>query len=439
MRKISYTIAMFIALCSLAFAQTASVQSRKLPTGFLKKVTPRTGRTTEASRSAGLSKRLADGTKITSATSFSTTGLPGVDSLTNWSDQFTAPGFDFFGNPQSVWPYTIVGTPPESGQTTTFRAPIVPVAVDLLGPDGKVAVFNGHPLTFTPTPQIISSIVGSPVFQPWFYTSGIGQFNDQMMRAEFWNRINGNNWHNLLMPVVRKERRMQIPWGFWYFFTDANNVPVATAIDADTFGSLFFPQTFPVDAGTPIGAAELARDITTKDISTFAFNNVYLYDTDISNCCILGYHTYDFEPGNGERGIWEHRFVLNYSSWLSDGFFSFGFEDITPFSHEMSELYNDPFVNNQTPWYLSVDPFFGFGLCQDDLETGDVIEVLSSNPVAQIPMGGRTYHPQNEALFPYFAFQSPSPAHLGAYSFPDETTIESLSPGNLGPGCVPMP
>ena len=45
-----------------------------------------------------------------------TVGIPGVDSIISWSDSFTSPGYDFFGNPQSVWPYTMVGTPPESGR-----------------------------------------------------------------------------------------------------------------------------------------------------------------------------------------------------------------------------------------------------------------------------------------------------------------------------------
>jgi hypothetical protein len=442
MRNSFGTIAMSIALCgfaSLVSAQTGSIQSKKLPTSFIQKIAPKTAHSADPSFTAGRVKYLANGTKITSATSLATSGLPGVDSLTNWSDQFTEPGFDFFGNPQSVWPYTMVGTPPESGQTTTFRAPIIPVTVDLLGPDGTVAVFEGHPLTFVPTPAIISAIVKSPVFQPWFYTSGVGQFNDQQMRSEFFNRLHGNNWHNNLAPVVKTGRTMQIPFGFWFFFTDANNNPIGAAIDENTFGTLFFPETSPVDNSTPIGAAELAHDITTKDISTFAFNNVFLYEGDINNCCVLGFHTYDFEPGNGENGIQEHRFVLNFSSWLPPQFFSFGFEDITPLAHEMSETFNDPFVNNATPWYESVDPFLGSGLCQDNLETGDLIEVLTANPVFAISMNGRTYHPQNVGLFPWFAFQSPSPAHLGAYSFPDETTLTSLSPGNLLPGCVPGP
>jgi len=106
----------------------------------------------------------------------------------------------------------------------------------------------------------------------------------------------------------------------------------------------------------------------------------------------------------------------------------------------MAETFNDPFDNNLTPWWLSVDPFTGGGNCQNDLEVGDVVEVLDSlNPVSTIPGNGLTYHPQNEALFPWFAFESPSTAKLGAYSFPDETTLTSLSPGPLLPGCVAAP
>jgi hypothetical protein len=54
-------------------------------------------------------------------------------------------------------------------------------------------------------------------------------------------------------------------------------------------------------------------------------------------------------------------------------------------------------------------------------------------------MHNRTYHPQNEALFSWFAFESLSTARLKAYSFPDETTVMPLSPGPLLPGCVPAP
>ena len=128
---------------------------------------------------------------------------------------------------------------------------------------------------------------------------------------------------------------------------------------------------------------------------------------------------------------------MNYASWIPTDAFLFGFEDITAFSHELAELVDDPFIDNATPWWLSIDDFFGPSLCQNNLETGDVVEVLTANPVFPIHMNNRTYHPQNEAMLPWFAFQSPSTARGGAYSFPDETTLRRLSPGPLRPGCVP--
>jgi len=420
----------------------AAIKSKALPLSALRKMTPRTGHSSEAFTRVGLAK------KSTGLSTFSTSGTPGVDSLTNWSDQFTAPGFDGNGNPQSVWPYTMVGNPPESGRSSRIGAPIVPVILDLLAPDGTIAIYNGAPLTFAPGPDVIQAALGSPIFQPFIYTSGIGQFNDQMMRAEFWNRIQKSGdgegedggWHTNLVPKLRTARHMEVPFGSWSFFIDANGNPVLAAVEANAFSNLFFPPTYPVDNSTVIGAAELAGDVTTRDMSTFLYNNTVLYVGNTANCCIIGFHTYDFEPGTAQNGNRERRYVLNYSSWLSPGLFAFGFEDITPWSHELNETYNDPFVNNATPWWLSVDPVLGGGNCQNNLETGDVVEVLASSvPTYSIAMNGRTYHPQNVAMFNWFAFQSPSQGHLGAYSFPDEDTLPALSPGNLQVGCVPAP
>ena len=144
-------------------------------------------------------------------------------------------------------------------------------------------------------------------------------------------------------------------------------------------------------------------------------------------CCVLGFHTYDFEPGDANNGNLEKRYVLNYSSWISEGLFGGGFQDITALSHEVAETFNDPFVagdgvHNITPWWLSPN-----GNCQDNLEDGDVIEGLP-NGVFPAKMNGRLYHPQNEALLQWFEFKSPSDAFAGAYSYPDTTTLTTLSP-----------
>jgi len=78
------------------------------------------------------------------------------------------------------------------------------------------------------------------------------------------------------------------------------------------------------------------------------------YDGTPDNCCVLGFHSYDFEPGVPSNGNRERRYVMMYASWIDLGLFIGGFEDVTAYSHEMLETYNDPFVDNQTPWWLSV-------------------------------------------------------------------------------------
>ena len=99
---------------------------------------------------------------------------------------------------------------------------------------------------------------------------------------------------------------------------------------------------------------------------------------------------------------------------------------MTALSHEVNETFNDPFVasdftHNITPWWLAPN-----GNCQDDLETGDVIEGLP-NGVYPLTMNGFPYHPQNEALLQWFEFKSPSDAIDGAYSYPNESTLTALS------------
>jgi hypothetical protein len=420
---------------SWATSAPTAIASRQLPATALLTMKPQ--HPSENLKKYGVTKSAGIKPAVSS-------GVPGIDSIVNWTGQFESPGYDSNGNPQSVWQFSMVGNSPQSRQSALIEAPVVPVTVQLLAPDGSVA------LTLGPDGKVITAALESPEFVPNFYTNGFGQFNDQLLRAEFANVLHGGggeDWHTILFPKLRKGRTITVPYltaggtPAWYYFTNAAGQPILAAIDDQTFGNLLFPPTYPVDNSTPVGAAELAGDITTHDLSTFLFNNTVLFSGgDINNCCILGFHSYDYEPGTAKNGNLPRLYVMDYATWISPGLFLFGFGDMTPWSHEMAEAINDPFDNNETPWWLSVDPFTGGGNCQNDLEVGDVVEVLDSlNPVSTIPGNGLTYHPQNMALFPWFAFQSPSTANLGAYSFPDETTLTSLSPGPLLPGCVAAP
>lgn len=353
---------------------------------------------------------------------------PDIDSIATFTGAFRAAGVDASGKTQRNWLYAMAGSGPELGGTTVLDAPIIPVSLDLLDYDGSVRVVSGHKLHYSVQP-FVSAVVRSPVFQTAEYSSSDTptQFGDAIQRAEFYNSMR-QDWHTLLRPSVKTERRVEIPRGSYYFaLNDDGSCCAFVLVDINVFSRLLFPPSAS-DEKTPVGAAEHAGEITTRSISTFLFPNTYLYlHANPNYCCVLGFHSYDFEPGDVTNGFREKRYVLNYASWISPGLFGPGFEDVTALSHEIVESLNDPFVGSDgvhgiTPWWLSEN-----GNCQNDLEVGDVIEGLPDATVA-IKMPGKVYHPQNAALLQWFEFQSPSTAIGGAYSYPNEDVLTSLSP-----------
>lgn len=357
------------------------------------------------------------------------TCVQGLDSVTNFCGSYTVAGADPNGNPNSNWLYNMVGNSPtaKNAGTTTFNAPIIPVRVELLNADGSVA------FTYDPE-QFVKPTLKSPVFSNSRYSSSQGptQFTDAVDRAEFYNSAPAS-WHTLLNANVKPEETMKLPFGSYEFALNPDGTCCEFILaDANTFENLLFPPTFPVDNSTIIGQAELSKAITTKDISTFLFPNTYLYVGNPNNCCILGFHTFDFEPGATSKAD-PRAYVVNYSSWISPGLFNGGFQDVTALSHEMSETFNDPFVtafNNLdvTPWWVSG------GNCQDDLETGDVVEGLA-NPTFPITLNGFTYHPQTEALLQWFESSGTSNAINGAYSYPDTTELTTSNVSQTA-GCT---
>lgn len=363
-------------------------------------------------------------------------GVPGIDSIVNFTGQFRAAGYDPYGNPNNQWQYSMVGNPPQRGGITRINAPVIPVSLDLRDANGNPRYVNGKRL-YSDATQYLGLTLRSPVFQNSRYSSSERptQFTDAVQLAEFHDQAE-DNWHTLLSPRVKRPRVMTLLQGTYYFALNPDGSCCAyVLIDADTFANKLFPPTYPVDNTTVIGAAELAGDMTTKDMTTFLFPNAYLYfNGDPNNCCVLGFHSFDYEPGIPANGNLDRFYVMNYSSWISPGLFGDAFQDVTALSHEVAETYNDPFVafdlvHNITPWWLSPN-----GNCQDNMEDGDVIEGLS-NATYPVTVNGYTYHPQNEALLQWFEFQSSSNALHGAYSYPDETVLTQLSPVEKA-GCM---
>jgi hypothetical protein len=136
------------------------------------------------------------------------------------------------------------------------------------------------------------------------------------------------------------------------------------------------------------------------------FPNAFLFfNGDPNQCCVLGFHSFDFGPGDASNGNLLKFFVLNYSAWISPGLFG-GFTDITALSHEIAETFNDPFVafdgiHNVTPfWEKSRRPMSGRdgsrrrdrGFAKSDLSDHDERIHLSPadrGPVAVVRIQGQ--------------------------------------------------
>lgn len=405
-------------------------------------------------------------------------GIAGIDSVPNFSGQYSTPGIGPDGKPRNNWLFNTLGNPPGTSGKTTLNAPIIPVSLDFRNADGSprfVRVVNGKAITCgTPlepgchrlffdvntagvgpdSASFLDRALESPVFANFNYTSSAEptQFADAVARAEYQGAR--PDWHTLLAPTVKSTRTMVISQdktcgtgngkgghcNYKYALNPDGSCCFFVLVDVFAFQNQLFPPTFkfPPDSTTVMGSAEASGDIKTTDVSTFFFPPTYL-TIPIKNgtlCCIGGFHSIDEEPGDASNGNLLRLFVMDYSTWDQPIFLDPTTLDVTGLSHEIAETYNDPFVafdglHDITPWWLAPN-----GNCQNDLEVGDVIEGLPRQAFPITMPNGLTYHPQNEALLQWFEFQSPSTAINGAYSYPDITTLTTLSAPQK-PGCVP--
>ena len=86
-------------------------------------------------------------------------------------------------------------------------------------------------------------------------------------------------------------------------------------------------------------------------------------------------------------------------------------QDIHALSHEVAEWLDDPFGNNLVqPWAVPTAQQYG---CTNVLETGDPVVGIGWEQ----PVGGTTYHPEDEVFKSWFARDNPSVAYAGNYTF----------------------
>jgi hypothetical protein len=347
--------------------------------------------------------------------------LFGLDTVPTFEGAFAATGGPSKG---TVFPYIMIGNDPLVGGTTTLPAKITTVSLQLLNADGSV----NKVVSFNPFENLT---LGSPVFEKALYGDGRTQFTDAIQRAEFFNTMK-QNWHTDLDPSIVNRITVPIPRFVNVRLSDGTiksvqNYYAGTAPNGDTFVELldlFFDSIF---------SNAVVNDINSGNDTTDAFNMQLYPDTFLfsinsqgnrfnGDCCVLGFHTYFNDTSVSPQPRW----ITAFASWISPGLFGAGLQDITGLSHEVTEAYNDPFVNTAVPvWQFPGQPA-GSRVCQGNLETGDPVEVLPDTTVA-IPLreSGKifTFHPQTEALLQWFSQGPTSNAIDGAWSYPNENAL----------------
>ena len=334
-----------------------------------------------------------------------THGLRTTDTIPYWASSFTSAGV--------TYPYTMVGTPPGSGTTTTIPTVIVPLAVHFSAKAQKLASSispgcvngaDGSCVALDATldaSSIVSSVVGSPVFQPagfsWSGDTNV-QYGDAVQRAEF-NAV-GSKWHTVLgQPQVLPTQAIDVPQNQGVAVVNRRGV-LAGRVDESWFSARLVQL-----AGQLHLSSQALPIFQVKDVVLFGAN-------DPNDCCTFGFHgVLGSQNGNGSQQV--QTFV--YDAWLTSGFFTLPtLADVQSLSHEVAEWMNDPFNWNETPeWFAD-----GYG-CDDTLETGD--------PLVGTSFSLNGYDLQDEAFLSWFAGSVPSTSLGGRYSYLG--TFTSPSPG----------
>jgi hypothetical protein len=349
--------------------------------------------------------------RLTKATSVATQAQdPRIVSVPNFTRSFTFGGTTF--------PYTMVGRQPTAKRTTVVPTNYIPMSFffdEFLDQNGNNIVIDATAIT--------DEIKTSPLFEKSSFATGFTQFEDAVMRAEFFPLFNkdGNNdgddnFHVLLgIPKTLIPVTIEVPFGSSVVFQDPNNGTFFALIDINFINSQLntLVQTEPLDV------RQIPIFLTRNAVYGDFFAGIPL------DCCVGGFHT-AFETSQVGNNIFVQTFAFATSLDTDVASFIFLdpgiFADVNALSHELGELMNDPFVNNVTPNYQL--PGFPPGSCQNNLEVGDVTEGFSPDYIP-ITMHGFTYHPQTLGLLQWFEGKSPSDAVNGDYSFPDSTLLTS--------------
>jgi hypothetical protein len=321
-----------------------------------------------------------------------------------------------------TYTYTMVGKSPYALHPSRTFIHYVPIVARIHFPDGTV--LDPTLPSACDTVSTSKRFYQSPLFKKGMITSnGVDvsgpngeQATSAFQRANFWASVQGTNY-----GVDLEERGQPIV------------VDITAPSDAQVFN---FPIQCPSGATVNInlGAIDINEfdSIVETTIAPLAKPNelpVFLsYDVveTAGGCCIIGYHN-AVPVTNGTQ-------TYAVGAYTDPGIFTAAvIHDIYPWSHEMGEWMDDPFVqgpfkggrhNNITPAWGGTGQQSG---CQNNLEVGDPLTGISSYTL--VGGNGFTYTLQDLANKDWF-YRTPSEATGGAFSFQGTFTTDA------GPVCT---
>jgi len=314
-------------------------------------------------------------------------------SLPHFSSSFTVGGVTF--------PFTMLGHPPRSGRPSHIRSVVVPLRMNFVGfgPNQDVSV------TFDPS-VAVANIVNSPIYQDASFANGIGQFNDMMQRATFWNKMDpARQWHiRFTQPKVMHTVDIEVTPETGILFQQGS----------DFFGDVLI-DFLDAEAKTIIALSGLDAD----EVPVFVTQNC--------TAQALGYHTAYSVPGDDSSETLQ---TFIYTSWLDPALVDPIFADISTINHETGEVFNDPFINNVVPDWRYPPESDPRAVCSFNplLEVGDPQgngPTFDDFPTVVIPLNGFPYHLQDLVMLPWFADEVPSSAENGWYDFPATTDLHA--------------
>ena len=316
----------------------------------------------------------------------------------HWTSSFKDPTNDV------TYPFTMVGSDPNLGQSTTVATRIIPLRFTFVAGAQDVSVLNRADLDYFPTAQAVSmnghdnvaDTIASPIFTPTSFPisgdSGV-QFGDAFARAQF-GKV-GTGYHVILgQPRVAETVSIRVP-------EDKGVAVLSSLARGEMVGrvdSTWFRERL----------ADLIDEMKLKPtvLPIFLTNNVVLYQGDYRLCCTLGSHGAGSPASDAPISLAGKDKIRTfvYAAYLTPNTFRappfVGLSDINSLSHEIAEWIDDPFgINVVQPYTIPTN-----GACASELEIGDPLKgvwfPMPGNPDAA---ADHVWHPQDEIFLNWFA------------------------------------